>query len=62
MKALDPGERGAGDVSFVAPLIPSLDGLGSSGRGEHTDREEVDLAGFGPLVTRTALLLHRLTR
>ena len=33
VKALDPGRRGAGDISFVAPEVDGLDGLGARGRG-----------------------------
>jgi len=58
----DPNTRGAGDVSFVAPLIPSIDGLGSRGRSPHAPEEDVDLASIPELVERTALLIFRLTR
>ena len=33
--ALDPAKRGAGDIGFIAHLLPCLDGLGSGGGGEH---------------------------
>lgn len=59
---IDPGKRGAADISFVAPIVPSLAGLGPSGEGAHAPGETVDLASL-PLVTkRAALLIHRLTR
>ena len=35
VRALDPGSRGAGDMSFVAPLIDGIDGLGALGTGAH---------------------------
>jgi glutamate carboxypeptidase len=60
--ALDPGRRGAGDVSFVAPHVSGLDGLGAHGEGSHTPDEVMDLATLPALVERTALLIHRLTR
>jgi glutamate carboxypeptidase len=62
VKLLDPKERGAGDVSFVAPFLPSLDGLGARGQGAHTPNEFADTASFPELVERTALLIYRLTR
>lgn len=59
--ALDPGSRGAGDVSFVS-FIDGLDGLGARGRGSHTPREEMDLVSLPQLIKRTAILIYRLTR
>jgi len=60
--ALDAGLRGAGDVSFVAPFITSLDGLGIGGGKSHTPDEFADLESLPMLIKRTAILLHRLTR
>jgi glutamate carboxypeptidase len=62
VKLLDAKQRGAGDVSFVAPFIPSLDGLGARGEGSHTPNEFADIASFPELVERTAILIYRLTR
>jgi glutamate carboxypeptidase len=62
IKAFDPRGRGAGDVSFVSPPLPALDGLGLGGTGEHTAAEAADLTTAPPLIERTALLIHRLTR
>ena len=58
----DPGKRGAADVSFVAPYISGLDGLGSMGSGAHTPQETVNLKTFEQITQRTALLIYRLTR
>src|SRR3989441_3686027 len=58
--ALDPGRRGAGDISFVAPLIDGLDGLGALGGGTHAPGERVDLRTLGMQTERAALLLYRL--
>lgn len=58
----DPLTRGAGDVSFVAPILPSIDGLGCRGHREHAPDESVDLASIPEMVERTALLVYRLTR
>jgi glutamate carboxypeptidase len=60
--ALDPGRRGAGDISFVAPLIDGLDGLGALGSGSHAPGERVDLKTLTMQTERAALLLYRLGR
>jgi len=60
--ALDPGRRGAGDISFVAPLIDGLDGLGALGSGSHSPNERVDLKTLPMQTERAALLLYRLGR
>ena len=60
--ALDPGRRGAGDISFVAPLINGLDGLGALGTGAHAPGERVDLSTLTMQTERAALLLYRLGR
>lgn len=62
MEALDPGERGAGDIAFVSHLIPGLDGIGASGGGAHAPGEFVDLDTLSMLTKRAAILLYRLTR
>lgn len=58
--AHDPSKRGAGDVSFVATIVPGLDGLGSLGGNEHAPGEWVNLDEQPPLTKRAALLMHRL--
>ena len=58
--ALDPGRRGAGDISFVAPLIDGLDGLGALGGGTHAPNEWVELRTLQMQTERAALLLLRL--
>jgi glutamate carboxypeptidase len=61
--ALDPGKRGAGDIGFVAHLLPGLDGLGSDGgRNSHAPGEYMDLATLTPMAQRAAVLIYRLTR
>lgn len=61
--ALDPGKRGAGDIGFVAHLLPGLDGLGSGGGANaHAPGEYTDLASLAPMAQRTAVLLHRLAQ
>jgi glutamate carboxypeptidase len=62
VRAFDPAQRGAADVSFVAPLIPGMDGLGPQGSGSHTVEERVDLPSLRRATERAALLIYRLTR
>jgi len=60
--AFDPGRRGAGDISFVGPMITGLDGLGAMGSGSHTPAERVDLATLPMQTERAAILMYRLLK
>lgn len=60
--ALPPGQRGAGDVQFVAPYVDSLDGLGATGKGAHAPGEDLEVRSIEQGAIRTAVLLYRLTR
>jgi glutamate carboxypeptidase len=62
VRALDPGERGAGDIAFISHLLPCLDGLGASGEGAHSAGEYVNIESLPKLTKRTAILIYRLTR
>lgn len=62
MEALDPGARGAGDVAYVAHLLPALDGLGATGGGAHARGEYADLDTLPRQIKRAAVLIYRLTR
>jgi glutamate carboxypeptidase len=55
-----PESRGAGDVSFVAPFIVGMDGLGVSGRGSHSPDESVNLNSLIMSAERAAVLMRRL--
>ncbi len=59
--AFDPIKRGAGDISFVAPLLDGLDGLGTGGSRSHTVEEWLELDSVAPQIKRAALLIDRLT-
>ena len=59
---IDPGSRGAADISFVAPIIDSLAGLGPVGSGSHSAKEDLDLATISIATLRAAIFIHRLTR
>ena len=62
MALLDPSRRGAADISFVAPYVDGLAGVGVHGSGAHSPEEEVDLASMPTAIKRAALLIYRLTR
>ncbi|HYJ83670.1 MAG TPA: M20/M25/M40 family metallo-hydrolase [Allosphingosinicella sp.] len=62
MGELDPLKRGAGDIGFVAHLIPGLVGLGTAGEGAHAPGETVDLASIPRQAKRAAILMSRLAR
>jgi glutamate carboxypeptidase len=57
---LDPMQRGAGDISFIAPYVDSLSGLGLIGTGSHAVGEYADLASIPRQAKRAALLIYRL--
>ena len=56
-QASPPESRGAADISFVAPYVASMDGLGVSGTGAHTVEEDMDLGSLQQATQRTALLV-----
>ncbi len=58
--AFDPILRGAGDISFAAPFVDGLDGLGAHGSRSHTPDEWMDLDSVPDQIRRAALLIHRL--
>jgi glutamate carboxypeptidase len=62
MGELDPMERGAGDIAFVAEKVDGLVGFGAVGEGSHAPGETVDLSSFDRQIKRTALLMTRLSR
>lgn len=55
-----PENRGAGDISFVAPYLTGMDGLGVSGRGAHSLEESVNLNSLSMSAERAAVLMQRL--
>ncbi|HEV8597922.1 MAG TPA: M20/M25/M40 family metallo-hydrolase [Gemmatimonadales bacterium] len=59
--ALDATRRGAGDLSFVAPYLPGLDGLGALGQGAHSPQESVHLPSLKMQTERAAVLMLRLS-
>lgn len=62
VKPWDPGQRGAGDIAYVAPLVSGIDGMRAMGRGAHSLNETIDKRTFKDLTKRAAILIYRLTR
>ncbi|MEP6780859.1 MAG: M20/M25/M40 family metallo-hydrolase [Gemmatimonadaceae bacterium] len=62
MTASDPARRGAGDLSFVAPFIDGMEGLGALGNGAHSPNESVNLPSLTMQTERAAVLFYRLSK
>jgi glutamate carboxypeptidase len=62
MEPLDPGLRGAADISFVAPHTDCLSGMGVYSSGAHSPEERVELDSILLAAKRAALMIYRLTR
>jgi len=62
MEPLDASRRGAGDLSFVAPYVASISGLGAYGGGAHAPGETIRLERQPEQTRRVALYLYKLTR
>jgi glutamate carboxypeptidase len=62
MGELDPADRGAGDISFVAADTDGLVGMGPAGAGSHAPGERVDIASIFRQAKRAAILMSRLSK
>lgn len=62
LTASDPARRGAGDLSFVAPFIDGIEGLGALGSGSHSPNESVNLPALTMQTERAAIMLYRLSK
>jgi glutamate carboxypeptidase len=62
IEPLDPGARGAADISFVADGMEALSGLGPHGRGAHSVEDQLYLTSLPIATARAAILMYRLTR
>jgi glutamate carboxypeptidase len=60
MGELDPAERGAGDISFVAAEVSGLAGMGPASSGSHTAAETVFIPTIFKQAKRSAILMSRL--
>lgn len=56
-KSFPPERRGAADISFIAPFVTSMDGLGVSGGGAHSPRERMNIESMRMATKRSALLI-----
>ena len=56
-----PMTRGAGDISFAAPFIPGLVGVGILGEGYHAEGETAYLDSLAKQAKRDAILMERLS-
>lgn len=62
VKALEPGSRGAGDISFVASIVAAnLAGLGPEGYGAHSAEERLNIPTLWMQTQRAAGLIYQLT-
>jgi len=57
-----PMTRGAGDISFAAPYVPGLVGVGILGEGYHAEGETAFLDSLPKQAKRSAVLMERLVR
>jgi glutamate carboxypeptidase len=55
-----PMTRGAGDISFAAPYVPGLVGVGILGEGYHAEGETAFLDSLPKQAKRSAVLMERL--
>lgn len=61
IKPLDPGLRGAGDISYIASLVSAnLAGLGPVGTGAHSINETLNVPSLSMQTQRAALLMYDL--
>ncbi|MBA3657339.1 MAG: M20/M25/M40 family metallo-hydrolase [Gemmatimonadaceae bacterium] len=60
--ALDPGQRGAGDISYISNYVDALDGIGVTGPGQHTPNEEIYLPSLRRASERAAVMIYRISR
>jgi glutamate carboxypeptidase len=59
-KSFPPERRGAADISFIAPYVTSMDGLGVSGSGAHAPGETMEVDSMLFATKRAAVFIKRL--
>jgi glutamate carboxypeptidase len=57
-----PMTRGAGDISFVAPYLPGIVGVGMLGEGYHAEGETAYLDSLSKQAKRNAIFMEHLSR
>lgn len=61
VKPLDPGLRGAADISRIAAITQAnLDGLGPVGTGAHSEKETLDIKSLPIQTQKAAIFMYRL--
>lgn len=60
MGELDPLQRGAGDIAFVARDVDGLVGMGTAGKGAHAAGETIEVSSIARQAKRAAILMTRL--
>lgn len=56
----NPISTGATDISFVAALLPSIEGLGAVGQGAHSVNEQIHISDLSVATQRAAIFIDRL--
>ena len=56
-KAFPPERRGAADISFIAPYVTAMDGLGVDGENAHAPGETMSIESMRDATRRAALLI-----
>jgi glutamate carboxypeptidase len=63
IEMVDPGLRGAADISFAATHVDAaLAGLGPFGDGGHTPAEQLELRSISVATKRAAALIYRIAK
>ncbi len=63
VRGVDPARAGAADVAFISGIVPMvIDGIGLSGKNDHSDQETADLRMLPVKSKRLAVMLLRLTQ
>lgn len=63
VKAVNPRDAGAADISFTAPYVEmAMDGLGPGSAGGHTVNETADPRSIAIQAKRAAVLMYRLSQ
>lgn len=63
VRAVNPRDAGAADISFTAPYVEmAMDGLGPGSAGGHTVNETADPRSIAIQAKRAAVLMYRLSQ
>ncbi len=62
IEQVSPMGIGATDISFVANLLPSIEGLGAVGQGAHSVNEQIVISDLNVVTQRAAIFIDRLIK